>query len=197
MTDTPAGDPLTGSGAPESGDPREAIVQHLPALRAFALSLTRDGGAADDLVQDTIMRAWTRFDQFTPGTNLRSWMLAIMRNLFISGLRKSRSRARAESEEQEGVSLPEHDGHLAMRDFRRAFDGLSVAHREVLTMVGVLGMTQEEAAEALGIATGTVKSRVNRARARLVELLEQEGTARPEEGGPTGEVTRPRRGRAG
>lgn len=172
MSEPAAGAPKTIRAA---DDPREEIVLHLPALRAFALSLTRDGAMADDLVQDTIMRAWTRFDQFTAGTNLRSWMLAIMRNLFLSDLRKSRTRAKAERDEPEGYSLPEHDGHLAMRDFRRAFEAMSVEHREVLTLVGVLGMTYEEAAEALGVAPGTVKSRASRARARLAALLEPAG----------------------
>ncbi len=167
--DAPGGD---ASQVVRPADPREGIIDHLPAMRAFALSLTRNPASADDLVQDTIVKAWTHFDTFRPGTNLRSWLLAILRNTFISALRKQRNEVRAEGVQPEAFSLPAHDGPLAMRDFLRAFHMLSDEHREVLTLVFVLGLSYAEAADALGVLPGTVKSRVSRARHRLMAILE-------------------------
>ena len=71
-------------------DPRDQLVNHLPALRAFALSLTREGAGADDLVQDTIVKAWTNMDKFQAGTNLRAWLFTILRNTFYSARRKTK-----------------------------------------------------------------------------------------------------------
>lgn len=163
---------VVASEASGHPDPRDAIIDHLPAMRAFALSLTRNPASADDLVQDTIVKAWTHFGSFQPGTNLKSWLLAILRNTFLSDLRKKRHEVRAEDVLPEAFSLPTHDGPLAMRDFLRAFHTLSDEHREVLSLIFVLGLSYGEAAEALGILPGTVKSRVNRARHRLMSILE-------------------------
>jgi RNA polymerase sigma-70 factor (ECF subfamily) len=150
---------------------RDEILVHAPALRAFALSLCRSPDQADDLVQDTMERAWAHFDSFTPGTQLRSWLFTILRNGFYSDLRKRRR----EVADPEGAFVarlavgPDHDSALAMREFLRAFAGLSAEHREILTLVGVLGLSYEEAAEVTSLALGTVKSRVSRARAILGE----------------------------
>mgnify|MGYP000216617710 CR=1 FL=1 len=154
-------------------DPRDAIIEHLPALRAFALSLTRNGSAADDLVQDTIVKAWSKFASFKPGTNLRAWLFTILRNTFYSGRRKSkREVADVDGAYSNNLaSKPEHDGRLALQDFQRAFVQLPDEQREALILVGASGFTYEEAAETCGCAVGTVKSRANRGRARLVELL--------------------------
>ena len=158
---------------PAGGEPRDEIVAHLPALRAFALSLTRNASAADDLVQDTIVKAWTSFDRFTPGSNLRAWLFTILRNTFYS----SRRRAGREVSDAQGVfaarlaEKPEHDGRLALRDFAVAFEKLNDEQREALILVGASGFSYEEAAEMCGVAVGTVKSRANRGRKRLVELL--------------------------
>ena len=103
-------------------DPKDELVQHLPALRAFALSLTREGAAADDLVQDTIVKAWTNMDKFQVGTNLRAWLFTILRNTFYSARRKTRR----EVSDTDGIhaarqaTRPEHDGRLAMNDVRVA-----------------------------------------------------------------------------
>ncbi len=154
-------------------DPRDELIIHLPALRAFAISLTRNKSAADDLVQETILRAWSSFESFVPGTILRAWLFTILRNVFYSDLRKHRR----DVQDSDGVyaarlsQKPDHDGHLAMRDFHRAFETLIDEQREVLILVGVLGFSYEEAAVTIGCALGTVKSRVNRARARLAEHL--------------------------
>ncbi len=155
-------------------DPRDQLIVHLPALRAFALSLTRNASAADDLVQDTILRAWSSFHHFTVGTNLRAWLFTILRNCFYSDLR----RHRREVQDSDGIfaerlsQKPDHDSALAMRDFQRCFEKLIDEHREALVLVGALGFSYEEAAATIGCAVGTVKSRVSRGRRRLVELLQ-------------------------
>ncbi|MCB1399401.1 MAG: RNA polymerase sigma factor [Rhodobacteraceae bacterium] len=154
-------------------DPRDELPDHLGALRAFALSLTRNSAAADDLVQDTIVKAWTNIDKFQQGTNLRAWLFTILRNTFYSNRRKLK-REVADPDGIHAATLyekPAHDGRLAMGDFLQAFDQLSPEHREVLILVGASGFSYEETAGMLGVAVGTVKSRANRARARLAELL--------------------------
>ncbi|WBU60037.1 RNA polymerase sigma factor [Paracoccus albus] len=163
----------TGSSG---ASPRDELVDHLPALRAFALSLTRDGASADDLVQDTIVKAWTNMDKFQPGTNLRAWLFTILRNTFYSARRKTKR----EVSDADGVhaarlaTRPEHDGRLAMTDFRAAFAQLPDEQREALILVGASGFSYEEAANMTGVAVGTVKSRANRGRRRLAELLQLE-----------------------
>ena len=154
-------------------DPRDALVNHLGSLRAFAISLCRNVAAADDLVQDTIVKAWTNIDKFQPGTNMQAWLFTILRNTYFSSLRKTR-REVADPDGIHAASLftkPDHDGRLALTDFRRAFDQLSPEHREVLILVGASGFTCDEAAEMIGVAVGTVKSRTNRARKRLADLM--------------------------
>lgn len=154
-------------------DPRDELVRYLPALRAFAISLTRNPATADDLVQDAIVKAWTNFDKFTGGTNLRAWLFTILRNTFYSSLRKHR----LEVADPDGIYAqilvvkPDHDGRLAYRDFERAFDQLSPEHREVLILVGASGFSYEETSGMLGVAVGTVKSRASRARKLLSELM--------------------------
>lgn len=157
-----------------SDDPRDEIVEHLGSLRAFAVSLTRNGAAADDLVQETIVKAWKNFDKFKQGTNLRAWLFTIQRNTFYSQRRKAK-REVADSDGEMAAQLsvkPHHDGRLAMKDFRVAFAELPVEQREALVLIGAEGMTYEEAAETCGVAIGTIKSRVNRGRKRLTELME-------------------------
>ncbi len=154
-------------------DPRDELPEHLPALRAFAISLCGDVSTADDLVQDTIVKAWTNIDKFAVGTNMRAWLFTILRNTFFS-IRRKRKREVADSDGVHAGRLcekPAHDGRLAFNDFRRAFDQLSAEHREVLILAGASGFSYEDVAEMTGVAVGTVKSRVNRARARLCDLL--------------------------
>jgi RNA polymerase sigma-70 factor, ECF subfamily len=154
-------------------DPRDELTLHLPALRAFAISLTRNVTTADDLVQDTIVKAWTNMDKFEPGTNLRAWLFRILRNTFFSTARKHKR----EVPDPDGIHAsrmfvkPDHDGKLAFSEFLVAFDKLSPEHREVLVLVGANGYSYEEAADMIGCAIGTIKSRSSRARARLADLL--------------------------
>lgn len=155
-------------------DPRDEIVEHLGAMRAFAVSLTRNSATADDLVQDTLVKAWTNIDKFQAGTNMRAWLFTILRNTFYS-LRRKRKR---EVEDGEGAlsaglaQKPDHDGRLQMREFGIAFAQLPDEQREALILVGAGGFSYDEAAAMCGVRVGTIKSRVNRARNRLSEMLE-------------------------
>ena len=164
----PAADPAEGA------DPREAIIAHLPALRAFALSLCHDPAQADDLVQDTLLKAWSKFDQFTDGTNLRAWLFTILRNGFYSGRRK-RAREVADADGALTAQLaqkPAHNGHMALTELADALARLPAEQREALILVGAMGFSVEEAAETCGCAPGTIKSRANRGRRALAELLQ-------------------------
>ena len=158
----------------QTRNPRDEIVLHLPALRAFALSLTRNPDRADDLVQDTVEKAWHHIASFTPGSNLRGWLCTIMRNAYFSDFRKWRR----EVADPDGVFVarlsvrPAHDDALAFREFLAAFAKLTPEHREILTLVGALGFSYDEAAEVTTLALGTVKSRLSRARTILSNLLD-------------------------
>lgn len=152
---------------------RDELVLHLGPLRAFAISLSRDASAADDLVQDTIVKAWTNIDKFTPGSNLQAWLFTILRNTYFS----SRRRLAHEVADPDGVYArtlsvkPDHDDKLEFADFLRCLGQLSDEHREILMLLGASGFTCEEAAKMTGVAVGTVKSRASRARKRLAHLM--------------------------
>lgn len=154
-------------------DPRDELVEHLPALRAFALSLTRNRATADDMMQDAVLKAWTNMDKFQPGTNMRAWLFTILRNNFYSSRRKlNREVADVDNVFSDTLSVkPDHDGRLQMMDFKSALNELPDEQREALILVGASGFSYEDAADMCGVKTGTIKSRVNRARARLAELL--------------------------
>lgn len=166
--------PDTGPAATDpASDPREGIIEHLPALRAFALSLSRDGALADDLVQETLLKAWTKFHLYTPGTNLRAWLFTILRNNLHS-LRRKRRREVADPDGLMAAQLatkPDHDGRLALSDLAAAFVQLPIEQREALLLVGAMGFSVEEAAETCGCAPGTIKSRAARGRRALADLL--------------------------
>ncbi|WP_298975435.1 RNA polymerase sigma factor [uncultured Roseobacter sp.] len=154
-------------------DPRDELVEHLPAMRAFAISLTRNGATADDMVQDTLVKAWTNIDKFQSGTNMRAWLFTILRNTYYSSRRKAnREVADIDGAHTEALAeKPAHDGRLQMTDFRDAFAQLSDEQREALLLVGASGFSYEEAADMCGVAVGTIKSRTNRARQKLAELM--------------------------
>lgn len=155
-------------------DPERELLEHLPALRAYAVGLTRDRSMADDMVQETLEKAWVKLDSFEPGTNMRAWLFTILRNTYFSNIRKFR-REVGDVDGRAAASLttkPDHDGRLQLHEFQKEFNRLSDEQREALMLVGVLGMTYEEAAEACGSAVGTVKSRANRARKALIERLD-------------------------
>ncbi len=152
---------------------KQALLGLIPNLRAFAVSLCGDMERADDLVQETLLKAWHHLESFQEGTNLRAWLFTILRNTYFSECR----RRRREVEDHDGSKAaelavhPGQQGHIDMQDFRRALQQLPPDQREALVLVGAAGFSYEEAASISGCAVGTIKSRVNRARARLSVLL--------------------------
>jgi len=159
----------------EAPDPAfmAALMEAVPHLRAFALSRTRNVDRAEDLVQETILKAWDKRASFEPGTHLIAWLFTILRNQHYSEHRK----LRREVEDVDGIyaagliALPEQVGRLEIRDISVALNKLSPEHREAILLIGVQGMSYEDAAGAMGTAVGTAKSRVNRARKNLAEFL--------------------------
>ena len=155
----------------------EELQRVLPNLRAFARSLCRSAEQADDLVQETLVKAWNKRDCFAPGSNLRAWLFTILRNTYLSERRKRRWEVQdvdGEAAAQVGVRGAQH-GHMDMVDFQTAFAALSDDQKEALLLVGAEGFSYEEAAEMCGCAVGTMKSRVNRARGKLSQALGLEG----------------------
>jgi RNA polymerase sigma-70 factor, ECF subfamily len=156
---------------------RDALLAAVPSLRAFAISLTNNVDRADDLVQDTLLRAIAHIGRFERGTNLNAWLFTILRNLFHSEYRKRRR----EVEDPEGsyashlASAPEQGAKLDLADLRTALAKLPPDQREALLLVGAAGLPYEDVAAIMNCAIGTVKSRVNRARLRLAQLLGLDG----------------------
>jgi RNA polymerase sigma-70 factor, ECF subfamily len=158
---------------PLSAALRSEILATVPRLRAFAVSLTASPDRADDLVQETMVRALTHIGQFQPGKNLRAWLFTILRNQFNSEYRQRRWTI----EDADGIyvdslkSLPQQGSWLEFQELRLALTKLPPEQREAIVLVGASGMTYEEAASICGCAVGTIKSRVNRGRTRLAALL--------------------------
>ena len=152
---------------------RNQMLAAVPHLRAFAISLSGHVDRADDLVQETLMRALTHIDKFERGTNMQAWLFTILRNVFHSEYRKRRR----EVEDPDGALaskvavLPEQGARLDFEDLRAALAQLSIEQREALLLIGAEGISYEEAARICGTPVGTIKSRANRARARLAEIL--------------------------
>lgn len=155
-------------------DWRDDVVALVPALRAFAWSLSHNSADADDLVQDTLIKAWTNRSKFEPGTNLRAWLFTILRNTYYTAVVRRRREIADEDGKHAATlsSAPTQDWSIAMRSLQAALQRLPAEHREALVLVGAAGLTYEEAAEICGCALGTIKSRVNRARARLLRIMD-------------------------
>lgn len=176
------------------------LVTLLPRLRVQALALTRNRAAAEDLVQDAVANALAAQDSFTPGTNFAAWMHRILRNRFISTLRKQRDTTDIEDLPAGAFAVgATHEDRLVLKELGRAVNRLPTDQREALFMVVLQGMSYEEVAASTGCAVGTAKSRVFRARRQLQAWLMGEdkasrGESRAEEG--RGE-TRARLGDAG
>ena len=153
---------------------RDEMLRLIPALRAFARSLTNNAADTDDLVQDVIVRAWAHADQFVPGTNLRAWLFTILRNRYFS-IAKTRQREVADPEGflvgNMSVSAPQ-EWQIVGRELKTALTHLPEDQRTAIVLVGGAGVSYEEAAEICGCALGTIKSRVNRARNRLNEIMD-------------------------
>jgi RNA polymerase sigma-70 factor (ECF subfamily) len=162
---------------------RDEMLATVPHLRAFAISLSGHVDKADDLVQDTLLRALTNIDQFKPGTCLQAWLFTILRNLFHTDYRKRRR----EVEDPDGLMasrlavLPNQSGRLEFEELRVALAKLPAEQREALLLVTAEGFSYEEAAQITGTQLGTIKSRINRARTRLAEIMNVDD---PEDLGP-------------
>jgi RNA polymerase sigma-70 factor, ECF subfamily len=160
---------------------KDELVAEISNLRAFAISLSGSVSLADDLVQETLLRAWSKSDKFQPGTSLRAWLFTILRNIYYSNYRK---RAR-EVQDSDGayarrlIVSGDQESHLDLEDFRKALARLPTEQREVLILVGANGLSYEEAATICDVEIGTIKSRLSRARSKLVELLALDGSRTP------------------
>lgn len=154
-------------------DWRDGVVSQIPSLRAFAWSLSRNAADADDLVQETLTKAWANRERYEAGTNLKAWLFTILRNTWYSAATKRR-REVADEEGRHAAGLTSEaaqEWSAELTDLQSALNALPPDHREAIVMVGAAGLSYEEAAEIAGCALGTIKSRVNRARNRLAELM--------------------------
>lgn len=152
---------------------RRQVVAEMPAVRSYCLRLTRNAADADDLLQDTLMRALANLRRFVPGTNLKAWLFTIARNTFCSWRRKLRRERECGLEAAAEVATPSRqDGHLELALVGDALRKLPLSQREAVVMTACTGLSYEEAAEACGCAIGTIRSRVNRGRTRLAELTQ-------------------------
>ncbi|MEM7780887.1 MAG: sigma-70 family RNA polymerase sigma factor [Pseudomonadota bacterium] len=160
--------------AAQQADFKRELTEVVPHLRAFARGLCGHADMADDLVQETMLKAWAARERFEPGTSMRAWTFVILRNAYLSDMRRNRFRG----EYDEGVAEriltapagQEHPVHLS--DLQRALQALPAERREALLLVGAGGFSYEEAAQICDCALGTIKSRVGRARAALSDMLE-------------------------
>lgn len=169
---------LTKAGEAADQSFQAALLGAVPGLRRFAVSLTHDRIAAEDLIQETLMRAWRNRHRFDLTTNIEAWTFTILRNQFYTNARKSR-----ETQDQDGalatrlVALPDQIDHLDVADVQTALATLAPEMREALMLVTVSGLPYEEVATIQGCRVGTVKSRVWRARDQLVRTLGYDRTA--------------------
>ncbi|GAA0269696.1 sigma-70 family RNA polymerase sigma factor [Alteraurantiacibacter aestuarii] len=166
--------PLPKRSAEDKRDFKKALTDVVPHLRAFARGLCGRPDMADDLVQEALLKAWAAQERFEPGTSMRAWTFVILRNAYLTDMRRNRFRG----EYDEGVAEriltapagQEEPIHLS--DLHRALLTLPAERREALLLVGAGGFSYEEAASICGCAVGTIKSRVGRARAALTSMIE-------------------------
>lgn len=164
---------------PASVSPRAQMIALLPELRGFARFLVRERAEADDLVQEAVVRALAAFDQFQPGTNLKSWLFTILRNAFFEQARRRRTERAAL--ERAGITddtrVSDQEGHTALSDLQRRLWRLPPLLREALVLVGAQELSYDEAAVICGVPVGTMKARVSRARTQLRQLVEDAAPA--------------------
>ncbi len=190
----PASTPQTNPQKPENPDFKTELLALVPFLRAFARSLTGSPEAADDLAQETLVKAWQSRSSFIPGTNLKAWLFTILRNQFYSDRRRAWRQAPWDQEAAERIPGGGEDQiHSAeLSDTVRALRRLSDEQREALILVGAGGFSYEDAAAICKCAVGTVKSRVARARKALIDILDGDETLddqpRPAEGDAAREI---------
>jgi len=149
----------------------ESIVELIPRLRRYARALAGERTAADDLVQDTLERAWSKLHLYRRGTDLRAWLFTVMHNVYVNQRRAARSSTPLDEEMPELAQPARETDTLVLRDLDAAIRRLPPDQREVLLLVALEDMSYAEAAEALGIPIGTVMSRLARAREKLRAML--------------------------
>jgi RNA polymerase sigma-70 factor (ECF subfamily) len=190
----PASTPAPHTPKPENPDFKNELLGLVPFLRAFARSLTGNPEAADDLAQETLVKAWQSRSSFIPGTNLKAWLFTILRNQFYSDRRRAWRQAPWDQEAAERIPGGADDQVYSaeLSDTVRALRHLSDEQREALILVGAGGFSYEDAAAICKCAVGTVKSRVARARKTLIDILDGdnrlEGSERPAEGDAAREI---------
>ncbi|MDB5700444.1 MAG: sigma-70 family polymerase sigma factor [Sphingomonadales bacterium] len=164
-----AEDPPVEHVALSDKDFKEQLGLVIPQLRAFGRSLSGDRDLADDLVQETLMKAWAARGRFQAGTNMRAWTFIILRNLYFSQVRRRRFRGEWDDLTADRIlaAPASQDRHVELGDLQRALLQLPQSQREALILVGAGGFAYEEAAEICGVAVGTIKSRVARGRVAL------------------------------
>ena len=164
---------MSDAGQDAAADFKQELSAVIPHLRAFARGLCGRPDMADDLVQETMLKAWAARERFEPGTSMRAWTFVILRNAYLTEMRRNRFRGEYDETVAERIltqpASQEDPVHLA--DMHRALLSLPPERREALLLVGAGGFSYEEAAAICGCAVGTIKSRVGRARATLTEML--------------------------
>ncbi|HKR91407.1 sigma-70 family RNA polymerase sigma factor [Novosphingobium sp.] len=162
--------------SPADEEFRKELLDVLPHLRAFARGLSGRADFADDLVQEAAIKAWSARDRYQAGTNMRAWTFAILRNHYLSELRRSKRQTDLDDGAAERMLVMEADqeGPIHLDDMEGALQQLAPERREAVLLVGASGFSYEEAAEIAGCPIGTMKSRVARARADLAQLLDGE-----------------------
>jgi RNA polymerase sigma-70 factor, ECF subfamily len=180
------------SAVVRGGEFRDHLIAAIPKLRAFALSLASHADYADDLVQETLMKAWNHQESFQAGTNIKAWLFTILRNEYFSQLRKRRREVEdADGDYAGNVMTPGgQESQLDMADLRIALAHLPDDQREAVVLVGASGFSYQEVAEICQVPVGTIKSRVNRARNKLAVLLNDERIP-PDEASDTAESKKP------
>lgn len=166
----------SGSSTPQD---EAAIVDLIPALRAFARTFCRNKADADDLVQETLLKGIAHIDQFEAGTRMKSWLFTIMRNTFYTKYKIYTREAPGASDCASGrpVADGDQEWHMRSREVHAAIGRLPHQQREVLVLIAILGVSYEETADICGCAIGTIKSRLNRARMSLLEDLGEASSA--------------------
>lgn len=146
----------------------------IPHLRAFSRSLCGNAALADDVAQDAMLKAWKARERYKPGTNMKAWTFTILRNQFYSIKRRSWRAVNLDQEvaEQTIYAVNDVEQSIQLNEIRRGLDSLKDDQREALILVGASGLSYEEAAEITGVAVGTIKSRVSRARKSLAVIME-------------------------
>jgi RNA polymerase sigma-70 factor (ECF subfamily) len=170
-------------------DDIQAMVAEIPALRRYGRALSGNRSSADDLVQDTLERAIQKFHLYEPGTRLRLWLFTIMRNIFLDHYRKHKKLGTI-TVELSGMNpdyrVPDQIDKLVHKDLLRQLGALKPEYKELLMLVGVEGLSYEQAAALTGVPLGTVRSRLFRARNMLLKKVEGEDVVRRRSGRRTG-----------